>query len=96
MKESRSSPSLAAHDYKDRRRLSYDFIVRPELGHWLKNFLHSVYGQIDWYKAPSDRNKVDYISRLLFPIMFLIFTIIYIIVVYQSIGQDYMDGDTKR
>lgn len=77
-------PSPSGYD-RDKRRFSYDFIVRPEVGHWLKNFLQSVYGQIDWYKAPSDRNKVDYVSRLLFPIMFIVFIIIYVLILHNSI-----------
>ena len=77
-------PSPSGYD-RDKRRFSYDFIVRPEVGNWLKNFLQSVYGQIDWYKAPSDRNKVDYVSRLLFPIMFIVFIIIYVLILHNSI-----------
>jgi hypothetical protein len=87
LKSSKSSNNLGVYD-NNRRRVSYDFIVRPEIGHWLKNFLDSVYGQIDWYKAPSDRNKVDYISRLLFPLSFIFFCAIYILVVWQNVQTD--------
>lgn len=78
-------PSPSALYDREKRRFSYDFIVKPEVGNWLKNFLESVYGQIDWYKAPSDRNKVDYVARLLFPIIFAIFILVYVLVVYHSI-----------
>lgn len=81
----RPPPSPNVPYDREKRRFSYDFIVKPEVGTWLKNFLDSVYGQIDWYKAPSDRNKVDYVSRLLFPTMFAVFIIIYVLVVYHSI-----------
>jgi len=85
LKESKSSSNLYDHN---KRRVSYDFIIRPEIGHWLKNFLDSVYGQIDWYKAPSDRNKVDYVSRLVFPLTFIFFVIFYAIIVYYSIQME--------
>ena len=84
---SNSINNLGVYDNR-RRRVSYDFIVRPEIGHWLKNFLDSVYGQIDWYKAPSDRNKVDYVSRLLFPLSFMFFTAVYILIVWQNVRGD--------
>ena len=45
--------------------------------HLIKNLLNHVYGPVDWRKSPQDRNKVDYVSRILFPSAFLIFVIFY-------------------
>ena len=70
---------------RERRRFSAD-ILKPDPSHWIKNFLHSVYGHIDWYKAPTDRNKVDYVARILFPSSFALFVIIYILCLYQKLG----------
>jgi hypothetical protein len=45
--------------------------------HLIKTLLNHVYGPIDWRKSPQDRNKIDYVARILFPSSFLIFVIFY-------------------
>lgn len=43
----------------------------------IKTLLNHIYGPIDWRKSPQDRNKIDYVARILFPSSFLIFVIFY-------------------
>jgi hypothetical protein len=50
------------------------------LTHWIKETLIRVYGDVDFKKNPLDRNKVDYCARILFPIVYLIFIVIYVCV----------------
>ena len=45
--------------------------------HLIKAMLNQIYGPIDWRKSPQDRNKVDYVSRILFPSAFCIFITLY-------------------
>lgn len=70
--------------FREKRRLSAD-ILKPEVNKWVKNLLLSIYGHIDWYKAPTDRNKVDYVARVLFPTSFCMFVFIYTLVIYKNI-----------
>lgn len=42
-----------------------------------KALLTRVYGRVDWSKNPLSRNKVDYIARILFPVLYLVFIIVY-------------------
>lgn len=46
--------------------------------HLVKEGLIRVYGDVDFKKNPLDRNKVDYCARIIFPIIFLLFIIIYV------------------
>jgi hypothetical protein len=39
--------------------------------------LQEVYGDVDFSKNPMDRNKIDYISRIIFPLFYVIFIIGY-------------------
>lgn len=50
------------------------------VAHFIKVALNRVYGEIDYKKNPMDRNKVDYVARVLYPVLFFIFIIIYILV----------------
>ncbi|XP_054166062.1 glycine receptor subunit alpha-2-like [Oppia nitens] len=46
---------------------------------FVSNILYYAFGNIDYMKDPLSRNKVDYVSRLLFPFAFILFVIIYIL-----------------
>lgn len=50
------------------------------LSHTVKQLLNHIYGEIDWRKAPGDRNKIDYCARIIFPASFGIFVICYFFV----------------
>ena len=63
----------------DPQGFSYRF-NSTKTSHWIKRMLIKVYGEIDFEKNPLDRNKVDYISRILFPILYFISISIYILV----------------
>jgi hypothetical protein len=45
--------------------------------HLIKLMLTHVYGHVDWRKCPRERNKIDYVSRILFPLSFTIFVTAY-------------------
>ena len=46
------------------------------MSNWLLRF---VFGPIDHYRDPQGRNKVDYVSRILFPFVLLVFVFVYIV-----------------
>lgn len=50
--------------------------------HMIKTALNHVYGNVDWRKSPQDRNKIDYVSRILFPVMFFFFVALYAIALH--------------
>ena len=50
--------------------------------HMIKTALNHVYGNVDWRKSPQDRNKIDYVSRVLFPVMFFFFVALYAIALH--------------
>lgn len=50
--------------------------------HMIKTALNHVYGNVDWGKRPQDQNKVDYVSRILFPVMFFFFVALYAIALH--------------
>lgn len=50
--------------------------------HVIKTALNHVYGNVDWRKSPQDRNKIDYVSRILFPVMFFFFVALYAIALH--------------
>lgn len=81
----RTESHLSVKFDRERRRFSAD-IIKPDPGHWIKNLLNTVYGHVDWYKAPRDRNKVDYVARILFPSTFALFVLIYSLCLYQQLG----------
>lgn len=54
-----------------------------QLSHVVKQLLNHVYGDVDWRKAPGDRNKVDYCARILFPTTFIIFIVCYFVVLLK-------------
>lgn len=70
------------HSYGSGKRgsifsLSSDKASHNSTAHLIKVLLNHIYGPIDWRKAPADRNKIDYVSRILFPSTFLLFVIFY-------------------
>jgi len=56
---------------------SYD---STRISHFIKVVLNRVYGEVDYKKNPMDRNKVDYAARIVFPALFLLFIVIYILI----------------
>lgn len=48
------------------------------MSHWVKRTLVQVYGDVDFKKNPLDRNKVDYFSRIAFPVVYMIFILLYV------------------
>ena len=44
-----------------------------------EKILYFFFGEVDYTREPYSRNKVDYVSRLLFPFTFLLFVVIYIL-----------------
>lgn len=50
------------------------------ISHGIKVALSKIYGKVDWTKAPLNRNKVDYTSRILFPFLYLTFILVYVFV----------------
>ncbi|RWS26399.1 glutamate-gated chloride channel-like protein [Leptotrombidium deliense] len=48
--------------------------------HFIKKSLIKIYGAIDWSKAPLDRNKVDYCARIIFPLLYILFVLIYVFI----------------
>ncbi|KAI1296502.1 hypothetical protein HDE_04857 [Halotydeus destructor] len=64
--------------YQSRDPIGFSFTQSPtRLSHWIKSVLYKVYGHVDFTKNPLDRNKVDYVCRIVFPITYLIFIIVY-------------------
>ena len=57
--------------------------LQRHVSHAVKQILNHVYGDIDWRKAPGVRNKVDYCSRILFPVCFFVFCICYFVVLIR-------------
>ncbi|KAI1278701.1 Glycine receptor subunit beta [Halotydeus destructor] len=53
------------------------------VGSIVKQLLTHVYGDVDWRKAPGDRNKIDYCSRIVFPLAYLLFCVCYFIYLMQ-------------
>lgn len=51
--------------------------VSRSSSHLIKLLLTRVYGHVDWRKAPRERNKIDYVARILFPSLFALFVTIY-------------------
>lgn len=49
-----------------------------KLGRAVEVFLHAVYGPLDFFDRPQERNKVDYVARILFPFLSVIFVIVYV------------------
>ncbi|KAI1278007.1 Serine/threonine-protein kinase 10 [Halotydeus destructor] len=47
------------------------------VAHYVKLVLKKVYGPLDWTKAPLNRNKIDYASRIIFPCLYVAFILIY-------------------
>jgi len=47
-------------------------------GRFIGNVLINVFGNIDYTKDPLSRNKVDYASRIIFPVTYVLFVLIYI------------------
>ncbi|CAG2121762.1 unnamed protein product [Medioppia subpectinata] len=47
-------------------------------GKVIERILIFFYGEVDYWKDPLSRNKVDYCSRILFPFLWIIFTLLYI------------------
>ena len=52
-------------------------VAGKSTAHLIKILLNHVYGPIDWRQSPQDRNKVDYVSRIMFPSAFLLFVVFY-------------------
>ena len=50
--------------------------------HVIKTILNQVYGEVDWRKSPQVRNKIDYVSRILFPTSFAIFVFVYFFILH--------------
>lgn len=48
-------------------------------GECFGRMIRFVFGPLDHYRDPQARNKVDYCARMLYPIMLLIFVIVYIV-----------------
>ncbi|XP_015786003.1 glycine receptor subunit alphaZ1 isoform X2 [Tetranychus urticae] len=48
-----------------------------KVSHAIKLALNKIYGPVDWFKNPLDRNKIDYVARVLFPLTYILFLIIY-------------------
>ena len=47
-------------------------------GERIDKILHFFFGAVDYHKDPLMRNKVDYCARVLFPFLWIIYTLIYI------------------
>lgn len=41
--------------------------------------LTAVYGNVSWTKNPLQRNKVDYLARIVFPASYCLFTVVYFV-----------------
>lgn len=66
---------------ESRDPIAYSFSYNSgRVSHWIKTTMIRVYGDVDYKKNPMDRNKVDYASRIIFPLLFFTFIIIYILV----------------
>ena len=52
-------------------------IFKTRISHYISRILIKIYGHVDYEQNPLDRNKVDYISRLVFPLIYLIFLLIF-------------------
>ena len=48
-------------------------------GRFFDKFLYLFFGEVDYTREPYSRNKVDYVSRILFPFIFIFFVVIYIL-----------------
>lgn len=59
------------------RRKSHSTLHPRNTAHIIKAILNQVYGQVDWRKSPHVRNKIDYVSRILFPTSFAFFVFFY-------------------
>jgi len=47
-------------------------------GRIIGRILVKCFGNIDYTKEPLSRNKVDYASRIIFPVLYILFVLIYI------------------
>lgn len=54
-----------------------DTKVTRSSAHFIKQLLTHIYGDVDWRKSPRERNKIDYLSRILFPTSFFLFVVAY-------------------
>ncbi|KAI1278703.1 Glycine receptor subunit beta [Halotydeus destructor] len=54
-----------------------------QMGSIVQKVLRNVYGDIEWFKAPGDRNKIDYCARIIFPITFIHFCLFYAVYLMQ-------------
>lgn len=62
-------------------------------GDFVQFCLHGIFGPIDFFDRPQERNKIDYVARVLFPIMLLLFTLIYILATIPIWSEKYrFDG----
>lgn len=65
--------------FYDQKNRKMSFLTR-KIVYIIDMTLIFFYGEIDWKKAPLTRNKLDYVSRILFPTMFACFLVIYFLV----------------
>lgn len=52
-------------------------IFKTRVSHCISAALIRIYGHVDYEQNPLDRNKVDYIARLLFPFIYLLFLLVF-------------------
>ena len=70
-----------AHIVDDRRdaekTLTFTRKSGGRLSRWSNTLLRIIYGTVPFDKNPMDRNKVDYMARILFPLAYFSFVVIY-------------------
>ena len=58
-------------------------------GRGIGKLLTISFGNVDFTKDPLSRNKVDYASRIIFPLTYLLFVIIYILIIIFPWASNY-------
>ncbi|XP_074598784.1 glycine receptor subunit alpha-2-like [Brevipalpus obovatus] len=90
---------IYVHTLEDKKEMnarhpSYGLVYSSKtnyVNHSIKVILRKVYGDIDWSRNPLDRNKVDYCARIVFPLFYILFVIVYsCIFVFPWLGSKYL------
>lgn len=62
-------------------------------GKFFDGLILLVYGKVDFYTDPFQRNKVDHIARLFFPVQFLFFIFLYCMITAIYWSANFYDND---
>ena len=76
----RSTLNSVDHHVPDVVETKSDHRRKSQLRRFLNKLLIAFYGhRINWYKNPLQRNKIDYLARILFPLFYILLSGIYLV-----------------